>query len=61
MHNINLVISTEKETVSQKVILSPLCGGHKTASDSKEYTEQYMTFDQVSLAYKMADNWLAND
>ena len=34
--------------------------GHEQASDNKQYTEQYMAFDQVRLAYKMAENWIEN-
>lgn len=34
--------------------------GHKNATKSKEFTEQYMAFDQVNLAYKMAEKWIEN-
>lgn len=34
--------------------------GHKNASKSKEFTEQYMAFDQIALAYKMAEQWKEN-
>jgi len=34
--------------------------GHKNASKSKEFTEQYMAFDQIALAYKMAEQWIEN-
>lgn len=32
--------------------------GHKSASKSKEFTEQYMAFDQIRQAYKMAEKWI---
>jgi len=34
--------------------------GHKNAGKSKEFTEQYMAIDQITLAYKMAQQWMEN-
>lgn len=32
--------------------------GHEKASENKQFTEQYMAFDQINLAYKIANDWV---